>query len=110
MGNHLFKKQLRENYIIKDEEADFYKMRGKGPFMVDSFGKKYLKPSLLHGYGYGYQPYSLRDGNFYPRSHVIEPRSDLRYMGRYAWTHSPLAQMQIQTYYDYYHNYVGKRY
>ena len=44
MGNIIPK--IKENYIIKDEEADYYNMKGNGSFMVDSFGKKYLRPSL----------------------------------------------------------------
>ena len=35
---------VKEHYIIKDEEADYYNMKEKGPFMVDSFGRKYLHP------------------------------------------------------------------
>ena len=42
---HLFQK-VKEHYIIKDEEADFYNMKGKGSFMIDSFGRKYIRPSL----------------------------------------------------------------
>ena len=108
MGNTFFRKQIRENYIIKDEEADFYNMKGKGPFMVNSFGKKFLKPSLSPGYGYGgygYPAHTLRAGNFYPTS-------DLRYMNRLQGraAYSPLAQMQLQTYYNYYPNYTGRRY
>jgi hypothetical protein len=53
MGN-LLNNKIKENYIIKDEEADFYNMKGDGPFMVDSFGKKYVKPSLST-FGYWYQ-------------------------------------------------------
>lgn len=41
MGNIIPK--IKENYIIKDEEADYYNMKGNGSFMVDSFGKKIFK-------------------------------------------------------------------
>ena len=64
MGNLLPK--LKEYYIIKDEEADFYNMKGEGPFMVDSFGRKYLKPSF-QPFVYGYpESYRLNFGYFYP--------------------------------------------
>ena len=95
MGNYLYKKtQVRENYIIKDEEADYYNMRGKGPFMVDSFGKKYLKPSY-QTYNPGYNP-----------MYRFEQRPILRFRGPY----SPLSQMEQQLYNDYYPNYTDRRY
>ena len=104
MGNLLYSNNsIKEHYIIKDEEADFYNMKGKGPYMVDSFGRKYLKPSL-QPFGYGYPgPYSLRSGNFYPTG-------DLRYMNKLhrKSTHSPLAYMTLQNYYDYYPNYYSQ--
>ena len=102
MGNLLPK--IKEHYIIKDEEADFYNMKGKGPFMVDSFGRKYIKPSL-QPFGYGYPGrYTLRAGQFYPTP-------DVRHMNRLqrASTYSPLAYTTIQNYYDYYPNYPSHK-
>lgn len=64
MGSILPK--IKENYIIKDKEADYYNMKGDGPFMVDSFGKKYLRPSL---YPFRYSHpinYNIIPNQFYP--------------------------------------------
>ena len=102
MGNLLPK--IKEHYIIKDEEADFYNMKGKGPFMVDSFGRKYIKPSL-QPFGYGYPGrYTLRAGQFYHTP-------DVRHMNRLqrASTYSPLAYTTLQNYYDYYPNYPSHK-
>lgn len=87
MGNFL-NSQIKENYIIKDEEADFYNMKGKGPFMVDSFGRKFLKPSVRHRYPYPYRyPYrSVRQTNYpYPgiynfRNGYANPLQNVQYM------------------------------
>ena len=67
MGN-LIKKQIKENYIIKDEEADYYRMKGMGPYMVDSFGRKYLKPSF--GYSLERYPYLYREYDI-PRNYYL---------------------------------------
>ena len=112
MGNLLnLSKQIKENYIIKDEEADFYNMKGKGPYMTDSFGKTYLKPSQqpfqplqpLQPFGYP-GSYSLRGGHFYSTA-------DLRYMNRlhrHSWD-NPFAFMELQNSYNYYPNYQYRR-
>ena len=46
----LYKNNIIENYIIKDEEADSLNMRGKGPYLIDSFGRSYIRPSLIYPY------------------------------------------------------------
>lgn len=97
MGN-LFPK-VKEHYIIKDKEADYYNMKGNGSFMIDSFGRKYLKPSF-QPFNYSYPGnYKLRYGGFYPISDII-------YMNRLqkASHYSPHAYMTLQNYYDYYPN------
>lgn len=70
MGN----RQVRENYIIKDEEADFYNMRGRGPFMVDSFGRKYLKPSVSHFPLYNMYPNMYPNMFYHRRGYYGHPR------------------------------------
>jgi len=93
MGNLLPK--IKEHYIIKDEEADFYNMKGKGPFMVDSFGQKYLKPSLQQ-FRYGYPGrYTLRAEQFYHTP-------DVHHMNRLQRdsTYNQLAYMTLQNYYE----------
>jgi hypothetical protein len=90
------KGELRENYIIPhgDEEADYYNMRGRGPFMVSSTGQKYLRPSLYPVGGPGYfGPMTLRGGSFIPTP-------DYRYAHRLqkASYKSPLAWTVLQDY------------
>ncbi len=68
MGNY----QVKENYIIKDEEADLYNMKGHGPFMVDSFGRKYVKPSVSYRTyrtypTYNYPLYNTNPNMYYHR-------------------------------------------
>lgn len=83
MGSILQKlNPIKEHYIVNDSEADFYNMKGKGPYMVDSFGRKYLKPSVQQfGMGYGgYIRYGRYDG--WPRGGGFYPTNNLRYMNR----------------------------
>lgn len=97
----VLKNDIIETYIIKDEEADYFNMKSKNkksPFMTDSFGRTYLKPSRYPIGNWGwFGPMNLRAGRYVPLQ-------DYNYMRRLenASTTSPIAWTLARDYRDYY--------